>query len=488
MFEEDSETEEEDVAGTPEAPGDSEEDKTKKLGPLQLINSALSSGTKAALKEAKKKTPTSSTRESVGGSLTGSPKLRRKSMRHSISGDSTGSGRQAGSIRGGGSGRERSASDVSFMAPPSISGAKTTPTKLTPPGDGEEETTEDAAAAVASSADAVGAAAAAIDDVDISIISPKDEIEALGGTRAKAKNFKRKSAHIEEDEEEDEREEEKDKFGVEAEKYRDGGGGRGGDGGGGDGANDEIDKDDGDDWEEEIINRDPNYPDTCWEKSKRGFQFLVALISGSIDSFIDILNDISKDYRYVAKVLAVEKKILKAKGELDYKIPPKSKRNGASRLKEYGTIEAQEKQTQKAKDQAVVGDLVLDVTDIGEKKFERSQPRIFRLIVALYHGLVSKSEFLCYFAMVLNQMNSASVLSLPLPLMIFLWAMLSVPRPSKTFWITAITYTESRISITGWEVCSGLATGHPCKEEMLSPQRKHPPFMAKINPGGEQVG
>ena len=36
MFEEDSETEEEDVAGTPEELGDSEEEKNKKLGPLQV--------------------------------------------------------------------------------------------------------------------------------------------------------------------------------------------------------------------------------------------------------------------------------------------------------------------------------------------------------------------------------------------------------------------------------------------------------------------
>ena len=40
-----------------------------------------------------------------------------------------------------------------------------------------------------------------------------------------------------------------------------------------------------------------------------------------------------------------------------------------------------------------------------------------------------------FYLQILNQMTSASVLSLPLPLMIFLWAMLSVPRPSKTFWV-----------------------------------------------------
>ena len=58
------------------------------------------------------------------------------------------------------------------------------------------------------------------------------------------------------------------------------------------------------------------------------------------------------------------------------------------------------------------GDLVLDVTDVGEKKFERSQPRIFRLIVALYHGLCSRSELLCYFAMVSKMMVDVSLIDI----------------------------------------------------------------------------
>ena len=56
--------------------------------------------------------------------------------------------------------------------------------------------------------------------------------------------------------------------------------------------------------------------------------------------------------------------------------------------------------------------------------------------------LISRSELLCYFLMVLDQMVYGSLLSLPLPFMVFLWGMLSVPRPSKTFWVTVITYTE----------------------------------------------
>lgn len=49
---------------------------------------------------------------------------------------------------------------------------------------------------------------------------------------------------------------------------------------------------------------------------------------------------------------------------------------------------------------------------------------------------------MCYLVIVLNHMVSASCLTLVLPVLVFLWATLSVPRPSKTFWMTAIVYTE----------------------------------------------
>ncbi|XP_035014498.2 piezo-type mechanosensitive ion channel component 2 [Hippoglossus stenolepis] len=80
-------------------------------------------------------------------------------------------------------------------------------------------------------------------------------------------------------------------------------------------------------------------------------------------------------------------------------------------------------------------------------KYFVTLPRPLKLMFALYNTMVSKSEMLCYFVIILNHIVSASFLSLILPILIFLWAMLSVPRPSKRFWMTAIIYTELTVVV-----------------------------------------
>ncbi|KAA8578101.1 hypothetical protein FQN60_002566, partial [Etheostoma spectabile] len=85
----------------------------------------------------------------------------------------------------------------------------------------------------------------------------------------------------------------------------------------------------------------------------------------------------------------------------------------------------------------------LEVSDC----FYANQHQLLQLCYALYNILAARSETVCYLVIVLNHMVSASCLTLVLPVLVFLWATLSVPRPSKTFWMTAIIYTEVTIVI-----------------------------------------
>ncbi|XP_036780134.2 piezo-type mechanosensitive ion channel component 1 isoform X4 [Manis pentadactyla] len=76
------------------------------------------------------------------------------------------------------------------------------------------------------------------------------------------------------------------------------------------------------------------------------------------------------------------------------------------------------------------------------EQFEAEQGRALQLLLAGYQCVAAHSELLCYFVIVLNHMVTASAVSLVLPVLVFLWAMLSIPRPSRRFWMTAIVFTE----------------------------------------------
>uniref|UniRef100_A0A8C8RQL3 Piezo type mechanosensitive ion channel component 1 n=1 Tax=Pelusios castaneus TaxID=367368 RepID=A0A8C8RQL3_9SAUR len=81
------------------------------------------------------------------------------------------------------------------------------------------------------------------------------------------------------------------------------------------------------------------------------------------------------------------------------------------------------------------------------EQFYQAQNRFLKLLLALYHFVAAHSDLLCYFLIILNNMVTASVISLFLPILVFLWAMLSIPRPSKRFWMTAIIFTEVMVLV-----------------------------------------
>ncbi|TKC36611.1 hypothetical protein EI555_017008 [Monodon monoceros] len=88
-------------------------------------------------------------------------------------------------------------------------------------------------------------------------------------------------------------------------------------------------------------------------------------------------------------------------------------------------------------------DRCLHIPELEEaERFAAGQGRVLRLLEAVYQCVAAHSELLCYFVIILNHMVTASAASLMLPVLVFLWAMLSIPRPSKRFWMTAIIFTE----------------------------------------------
>ncbi|XP_037126743.1 piezo-type mechanosensitive ion channel component 1 isoform X2 [Syngnathus acus] len=96
----------------------------------------------------------------------------------------------------------------------------------------------------------------------------------------------------------------------------------------------------------------------------------------------------------------------------------------------------------------VLGDRDFMIQELEESTvFYNRQNRTLKLLFATHNVLAANSELVCYLIIILNHVVSASVISLVLPISVFLWAMLTVPKPSKTFWMTAIIYTEVMVVI-----------------------------------------
>nr|CAH7760469.1 unnamed protein product [Callosobruchus chinensis] len=70
------------------------------------------------------------------------------------------------------------------------------------------------------------------------------------------------------------------------------------------------------------------------------------------------------------------------------------------------------------------------------------QSNFMKLIKALWLVTVSRSDILCYFFIIMNQVMLSQLITLPLTSMVFFWGSLSNPRPSKTFWIILTGYLQ----------------------------------------------
>lgn len=177
------------------------------------------------------------------------------------------------------------------------------------------------------------------------------------------------------------------------------------------------------------------------------YYFLIAL-----DFVIDYLNKYSKDFRHVSHILSKEKLILKRqygntqtpsllallKSAINKDEDAPTTTSMTVALQQPSLHEFLAREDDYAK-------IIAASADVDNEM--NSQTRTSKLLSAIFYFMMSQSEFICYFFMILNHLNSASLLSVPLPISIFLWAMLCIPRPTKTFWITSITYIEAVVVI-----------------------------------------
>lgn len=65
----------------------------------------------------------------------------------------------------------------------------------------------------------------------------------------------------------------------------------------------------------------------------------------------------------------------------------------------------------------------------------------------IFYFLFSHTDLLAYCFIVLTQAETSCLISLPLTLLVFLWASLTYPRPPKCFWVILIAYTQIAVVI-----------------------------------------
>ncbi|KAH8334155.1 hypothetical protein KR059_007024 [Drosophila kikkawai] len=106
--------------------------------------------------------------------------------------------------------------------------------------------------------------------------------------------------------------------------------------------------------------------------------------------------------------------------------------------------------------------------NLEEENFaQRDHHIIVEVLISSWYALLANTDLICYIVVFINQVKlrlsnksksvldhlplfqvvNASLISLPLPIMVFLWGTLSLPRPTKTFWVTLIAYTQAIVLI-----------------------------------------
>ncbi|XP_037730492.1 piezo-type mechanosensitive ion channel component isoform X3 [Drosophila subpulchrella] len=143
------------------------------------------------------------------------------------------------------------------------------------------------------------------------------------------------------------------------------------------------------------------------------------------------LNRLSRNYRFVHKVLSAEKKTLQEISTMNRL----GLSNSAAMFK-FLNQSLSNKPTRESGANSVTQDE--DFTSLDHNDF-------VQMLIALWYALIANTEAICYLAVFLNQAANSSMISLPMPFLVLCWGSLTLPRPTKTFWVTLITYSLAMI-------------------------------------------
>ncbi|CAF1201689.1 unnamed protein product [Rotaria sp. Silwood1] len=171
------------------------------------------------------------------------------------------------------------------------------------------------------------------------------------------------------------------------------------------------------------------------EKEQKSILFKLCLIGQIvIDYLIDFFNRHSRDYRDVSEKLS----LMKAQDKTHQHEELINTQRDMTTVSDVHLNDAD--RINSVNDESITTETISPTTNLKQRS------RLYNFFDSLFYFIMSRSELVCYSAMVINHLTSGSILSMPLPLSIFLWAMLP-SRPSRNYWISIITYTEAMIVI-----------------------------------------
>ncbi|XP_065675959.1 piezo-type mechanosensitive ion channel component 2-like [Hydra vulgaris] len=183
--------------------------------------------------------------------------------------------------------------------------------------------------------------------------------------------------------------------------------------------------------ESNIVSGSPKEETSSFKKSiVYGFTYIKEVFKTGMNSIKKIMDDSSSDYRSIAAQLTLEM------NKHSSTISSKNTLNEEKNAIQQSVTEESSSSLQNENDTWSL----LENNKVFSEQVDDSHN--YGFMMSFYYALLANSNLLCYTLMIVNHMCYASVLSMPLPFFVFLWGMLSIPRPSKRFWIVIITYVQ----------------------------------------------